>query len=199
MIHPPVDTSRSRLSESDDGYFLIVSAFAPYKRVDLAVEAFNQLGEKLLIIGTGQDERRLKKMAQPNIEFSGWADADELGKYYSGCKALIFPGEEDFGIVPLEAQSYGKPVIAYGKGGVLETVRGQSLSQPKKAQEKKTGIFFEKHTVEKMIAAVRLLSEMEFDPRFIRNHALKFDRQVFKKKILKAIEGKMSGRDVHER
>jgi glycosyltransferase involved in cell wall biosynthesis len=200
VIYPPVDTSRSVLTESDDGYFLIVSAFAPYKRVDLAIEAFNRLGERLVVIGTGQDEKRLKRLARTNIEFPGWVKAENLGTYYAGCRALLFPGEEDFGIVPVEAQSYGKPVIAYGHGGVLETVKGRwESSFSKKPSTKSTGIFFESQTVESVIAAVKQFNRCEFDPRFIRNHAMQFDKTVFKTKIHKYIQEKMSGRKPYEK
>lgn len=191
VIHPPVDTSHTSLAKSDEGYFLIVSAFAPYKRVDLAVEAFNRLGERLIVIGTGQDEKRLKQMARSNIEFLGWIDAKDLGQYYAGCKALLFPGEEDFGIVPLEAQCYGKPVIAYARGGVLETVKGRSPGIPNKKQMKSTGIFFHSQTVEDVMAAVEQVNRSGFDPQAIRNHALKFDRDIFKKKIREYIQKNM--------
>ena len=194
VIHPPVETKNTQLSTKDEGYFLIVSAFAPYKRVDLAIEAFNQLGEKLIVIGTGQEEKRLKKMAHSNIEFLGWIKSEDLGQYYKGCRALIFPGEEDFGIVPLEAQCYGKPVIAYGRGGVLETVKGDWLSGTKKAGKKSTGIFFEKQTTEQLIAAVKQFEKTEFDNQFIRNHALKFDKEIFKKKIKQFIQQKLPKR-----
>lgn len=118
VIYPPVDCTRFSINTASGDYYLIVSAFAPYKRLDIAIEAFNRMGaRKLRIIGKGQDESRLKKMAGPNIEFLGWRTNEEIAGYYAGCRALIFPGEEDFGIVPLEAMASGRPVIAYGKGG----------------------------------------------------------------------------------
>jgi glycosyltransferase involved in cell wall biosynthesis len=188
VIYPPVDTKKSRLSESNEGYFLIVSAFAPYKRIDLAIEAFNQLGEPLVVIGTGPEEKRLRSMARPNIHFAGWMDSGELGRYYAGCRALIFPGEEDFGIVPVEAQCWGKPVIAYGSGGALETVIGQPSDGATNLRGKFTGLFFFEQTSEQLIQTVRRFKESDFDPVFIRKHARLFDKEFFKKKIKRLVE-----------
>ena len=182
VIHPPVDTASTRLSAKSDGYYLIVSAFAPYKRIDLAIQAFNELGRKLVIVGTGQDEKPLKSMAGPEIEFAGWADARTLDSLYAGCRALIFPGEEDFGIVPLEAQCYGKPVIAYGAGGVLETVKGAWPDQGAE-QGRPTGVFFRKQTAQDLKQAVLFSESMDFDPAQIRENALRFDKNVFKDKM----------------
>lgn len=168
VIFPPVDTNQFILSERDGGYYLIVSALVPYKKVDLAIEAFNRSGAKLVIVGKGPEEKQLRTMARPNIEFLGWrSDADLIG-LYAGCRALIFPGEEDFGIVPLEAMASGKPVIAFGKGGALETV-----------VEGITGTFFEAQSVEDLAAAVARGGAMTFDPGAIRGHALKFSRERY--------------------
>ncbi|MBN1349087.1 glycosyltransferase [candidate division KSB1 bacterium] len=193
VIHPPVDTSVTTLSTRDDGYFLIVSALVPYKRIDLAVQAFNQLDEKLIIVGQGSEERALKASAKGNIEFTGWVNNETLRQYYAGCRALIFPGEEDFGIVPIEAQAYGKPIIAYGRGGALETVKG--LAPDRESGEKNTefsGIFFARQTVEHLIGAIETFGKTTFDPQYIRSHALKFDRSIFKEKIKRAIVEKMN-------
>lgn len=190
VIHPPVDSGRFHLSPAGpDDYYLIVSAFAPYKRVDTAIEAFNTLGLRLKIIGKGQDEKKLKAMAGPTIEFLGWKFNDEINAYYSRCKALIFPGEEDFGIVPLEAMSSGRPVIAYGKGGALETVIPLT---GEKAGESPTGIFFMEPNAQSLSGAVTEFerSFKRFDPASIRRHALGFDRAVFKEKIRTAILSK---------
>jgi len=192
VIYPPVDTAHTMLSEKPGEYFLIVSAFAPYKRIDLAVEAFNRMGEKLLIIGTGQDEKKLKKAAGSNITFSGWADASELGRYYADCRALIFPGEEDFGIVPVEAQCYGKPVIAYGRGGALETVLGIQGSDSSGFSKAITGVFFKQQTVDDLVQAVRRFKETEFDAAAIRRHALTFDRMIYKEKMKSFINQKIN-------
>ena len=122
VVYPPVDWQGFQASHSHEGFYLMVTAFAPYKKVDLAIEAANELGIPLKIIGHGQNEKRLKQMAGPSVEFLGWQPDHRVRAFYTRCLAVLFPGEEDFGIVPLEAMAAGKPVIAYGKGGVLETV-----------------------------------------------------------------------------
>lgn len=186
VIYPPVDTDFFTQAKACDykeeitlnsqlstmNYYLIVSAFAPYKKVNLAIEAFNILGYPLKIIGSGQEEKKLKKLAKNNIEFLGWLANDELKKYYQNCKALIFPTEEDFGIVPVEAQACGKPVIAFGKGGALETII-----------EEETGIFFSEQTAESLIKAIKQFETLKFDQNKIRENVLRFDHKIFKKKI----------------
>lgn len=181
VIYPPVETSRFKVSTRDDGYFLIVSALVPYKRIDLAVEAFNEIGERLVIVGVGSELEKLKNSAKPNIEFHGWVSDEKLADYYTDCKALIFPGEEDFGIVPLETMASGKPVIAFAKGGALETV-----------VENQTGIFFKEQNKESLIDAVRRFSSEMFNPNEIHRHALGFDKKIFKDKIQTYIEGVLS-------
>ena len=119
VIYPPVETDYFAPTNGPrDDYYLVVSAFAPYKRIDIAIEACKQLGRRLVIIGTGQQENALRTLAGPNAEFLGWQSTDQIREHYRRCRALLFPGVEDFGIVPLEAQSCGAPVIAYAKGYV---------------------------------------------------------------------------------
>jgi glycosyltransferase involved in cell wall biosynthesis len=180
VVYPPVNTSLFQLSSGDDGYFLIVSAFVPYKRIDLAIEAFNRLSERLVIIGDGPDAARLRKIARHNIEFHGWQPDEKLTEYYARCKALIFPGEEDFGIVPVEAMASGKPVIAFAVGGTLETV----IQTP----NLKTGILFKEQTVDSLVDAVRALEKEDFDPKVLRTHALTFDRDVYKRRMKEYLE-----------
>lgn len=180
VIHPPVRASYFNISDIDEDYFLIVSRLVPYKRIDLAVEAFNELGLPLIVIGQGPQLEYLQSIAKDNVKLLGRQPDDVIKEYYAKCRAFIFPGEEDFGITPLEAQASGRPVIAYGKGGVLETVI-----------DGKTGIFFKNQTKEDLIDAVKKLETMTFDKRTVREHALKFDEEIFKQKISDFITEKL--------
>lgn len=198
VIHPPVDCSfYTPLNAHREGdYYLIVSAFAPYKRIDIAVDAFEKLGLPLIIIGGGQEEERIRRMSKKHVKCIGWQSSETLKEYYRGCKALIFPGEEDFGIVPLEAQACGKPVIAFAKGGVLETVRGiypYSESTPEMTQRKPdtlTGVFFTEQTTESLTEAVKYFENNKnlFNPLLIRKHAEGFDTLIFKEKFRQYID-----------
>jgi glycosyltransferase involved in cell wall biosynthesis len=174
VIHPPVDLDKFKISNDIDDYYLMLTAFAPYKRVDLAIEAFNKLGYKLKIVGNGQDERKLKDMASSNIEFLGWQPDESISQLYSRCKAFIFPGEEDFGITPLEAMASGRPVIAYARGGALETVCGIDGKNP-------TGIFFYEQTSESLISALKAyeINAVLFDPLSIKEHAKGWSKERF--------------------
>ncbi len=178
VVYPPVDTARFRASEEHSGYFLIVSTLSPYKRVDLAVQLFNKIGHRLIIIGDGSHRSYLENIAGDNIEFLGFKPDDVVKDYMENCRALIFPGEEDFGIVPVEAMAAGKPVLAYGKGGATESVVSG-----------KTGEFFFESNVESMEDGLaRLLyNEKFYKPHTIRRHALKFSREEFEKNLKKAI------------
>lgn len=182
VIYPPVDVQRFSLSQKNDDYFLIVSALVPYKRVDLAIDVFNRNGERLVIIGNGVEEKKLKAMARRNIEFVNWVSDDELAAYYAGCRALIFPGEEDFGIVPVEAMACGKPVIAFGKGGVLESVVDGT-----------TGVFFYEQNVASLEDALRRFAALEFNPETIRAQAMKFTREEFVVKMKNYVKSKLEG------
>jgi glycosyltransferase involved in cell wall biosynthesis len=180
IIFPPVDVDQFQLSNNNEGFFLIVSALVPYKRVDLAIQVFNANGKKLIIAGTGPEFEKLKAMAKSNIEFLGWRSDEELAQLYASCAALIFPGEEDFGIVPLEAMASGKPVIAYGKGGALETIAKDT-----------TGVFFNEQTEQSLQQAIDRFQNIVFNGENIRKHALKFSRSFFKQTIKNYIEGKI--------
>ncbi|MFQ5560568.1 MAG: glycosyltransferase [Nitrospinota bacterium] len=193
VIYPPVDVGQFTPNLKAGNEYLIVSAFAPYKRLDIAIEAFNELGYPLKIIGKGQDEKRLKAMAKKNIQFPGWVGNEKLKKVYADCRALVFPGEEDFGIVPVEVQAAGRPVIAYQKGGLLETVippAGEAVEQISQA----TGLFFKEQNVKSLVEAVTKFERVQeyFDSEKIRENALKFDQSVYRKKITDFIEKKYS-------
>jgi glycosyltransferase involved in cell wall biosynthesis len=181
VIHPPVDVDRFRLGERQEPYYLIVSALVPYKKINIAIEAFNRLKLPLKIAGEGPLRRRLEKQARPNVEFLGWVSDQALASLYAACQALVFPGEEDFGIVPLEAQASGRPVIAYGGGGALETIAPLSRT----GTTSPTGIFFDELTPESLIAAVQAFQQQRhhFDPAAIRRHSCRFSRDRFKVQI----------------
>jgi glycosyltransferase involved in cell wall biosynthesis len=188
VIYPPVDCdffTPSPAPDKDGDYFLMVTAMAPYKRVHLAVEAFNRLGKPLLIVGDGQGFKPLKRAAKRNVEFLGWQSDEKVRDYYRECKAFIFPGEEDFGIAPVEVQACGRPVIAYGRGGVLETVVPLS-------EERATGVFFNQPTVESLTEAVEVFERKRdrLDSREIRKNALRFQKSNFREKIKAFIDEK---------
>ncbi len=183
VINPPVDVHRYEPGDKVGDYYLIVSAMAPYKRLDLAVRAAARKGFKLKVVGIGEDMKTLEAMAGPTVEFLGWRSGDELTELYRGCRAFLFPGQEDFGITPVEAQACGRPVIAYASGGALETVKGVFAGQnvPKDA----TGVFFGEQSVESVIEAVEFYeaSENSFSPSVLHDHAKSFGKEVFKAKI----------------
>ncbi|MFH0957173.1 MAG: glycosyltransferase [Pseudomonadota bacterium] len=170
VIHPPCDIDRFKPADKVDDYYLFVGRLVAYKRADLAVKACSSTGSRLLIVGDGPEIARLKSIASRNIEFFGWVSDDDLSKIYAKCKALIFPGEEDFGIVPVEAQAAGRPVIAYGMGGALETVIPNV-----------TGQFFFERTVESLSEAIQKFERRidQFSSRNILNNAARFSKQNF--------------------
>jgi len=174
IIHPPVDTASFRPVEASQvsEYYLMVGELVRYKRPDLAVEAFNKMKAKLVVIGQGEMLAELKKIAGPTVEILGAQPFEALKHHYAHCKALIFPGEEDFGIVPLEAMASGRPVIAFGRGGATETV-----------VPGKTGLFFDEQSVEGLIEAVQRFDDMSFDPEDAVARAAEFGREIFKAKF----------------
>jgi len=192
IIHPPIDTAQSYLAGSHDEYYLAVGRLVPYKRTDLLIAACEKLGRKLLIVGDGPEMVRLKKLAGKNVEFVGEATDQQLRDIYARCRALLFAADEDFGMVPLEAQSYGRPVIAYGKGGSLETVVGADSStvrQRANSGELITGVFFEKQSADSLAEAMLAFESLEdlFVPEDIQSHACQFDTSVFIERFNKYI------------
>jgi len=189
VIPPPVEVSRFSFDPATEveDYFLIISRLIPYKRIDLAIEACNRLRLPLVIIGAGRDMERLQRLAGPTIRFLGRLSDQEVLHYYARCRALLFPGEEDFGITPLEAQACGRPVIAYGSGGALASV-----------VEGSTGVFFYEQTVDSLATALASFDERRYEPETIRSHALEFDMPRFHRRILQFIEAKMNERKPKE-
>lgn len=197
VIYPPVDLSAFSPAPSSGDYYLMVNALAPYKRVDLAIEAFNGSGQELRIIGTGQDRERLAAMAGDNIRFLGWVSREELAEQYRNCRAFIFPGEEDFGITPLEAMASGRPVIAYGRGGVTETVvahPGGPSGGAADTGKAPTGVFFEEQTPAALQDAVRFFEghQGDFDGRAIRDSAAPFGRERFRKEFSEFVQRELA-------
>lgn len=186
IIHPPVDTDFFRPAKHSEGrYFLTVSALVPYKKIDLLIDAFNRLPERLIIIGSGSEEKKLKRLAGKNIDFRKNLSAFELRELYQNARAFVFAGIEDFGIAFVEAQACGIPVLAYRKGGVLDIVR-----------EGKTGILFDHQDTEGIIRAVKEFREMamgsnqKFNPAEIRKNSLRFSAENFRKGLLKYLQDK---------
>jgi glycosyltransferase involved in cell wall biosynthesis len=181
VIHPPADTDffQPGVSETAKDYDLIVSALVPYKRIDLAVSVFNQTGETLKIVGSGPDIGKLRKSARPNIVFLGQVPAAELRSLYQGARALVIPGEEDFGIAAVEAQACGTPVIAFGRGGSVETVVSGE-----------TGLLFGELTAAGLRAALDNFRSMKFNKNVLRSRSAVFSRGAFKQKIAASIEQK---------
>ncbi len=174
VIYPPVNCDAFTLPASRvDNYYLIVSRLIPYKRIDLAVDAFTKLGLPLKIVGSGgRDLPALRARAGKNVEFVGRVSDAELKQLYASCRGLVFPGEEDFGIAPLEANASGRPVIAYAGGGALDTV-----------VDGRTGTLFPRQNVQSLIDAVRRTEALAWDSDQLRAHARQFDRQVFREQL----------------
>lgn len=177
VVHPPVDVDRFSVSDEHDDFYVILSRLIPYKRIELAIQAFNELKLPLVIAGDGRDRARLQAVAKPNVCFLGRISDSERSDLLSRCRALILPGEEDFGLAPLEANACGKPVIAFASGGALETV-----------VEGVTGKLFREPTASCLVQAVNALGLYRFDPWVIRRHAERFGTAAFKDKFRRLIE-----------
>jgi len=183
VIYPPVHPlpfplpSRERVRVRGDSYFLVVSRLVPYKRIDIAIRAFNKLKLPLKIVGTGSEEEKLRSIAKPNIEFLGYLTERELVRYYKGCRALVFPGIEDFGLTILEAQGFGKPVIAFRGGGALETI-----------VEGKTGEFFYPQTGDALVKKIKEFKSSKYDPLECIKNAERFSFDRFRKEFMRAVK-----------
>jgi len=183
VVFPPVETDRLRPAGEPGEHFLVVSRLVSYKRIDLAVEAFTRMAKPLLVVGDGPARRALERSAGPTVRFLGRLPDAEVARHYAGCRGLIFPGEEDFGIVPLEANAAGRPVVAYEAGGALDTVvNGQ------------TGVFFPVQSVEALCQAVRECESRVWRPALLRRHAEGFREAVFRARILEVVRSAMGER-----
>jgi glycosyltransferase involved in cell wall biosynthesis len=183
IIYPPVDTSRFAPLGRCDDYFLIVGRLVPYRRIDILIEAFNKMQKPLVVAGSGRDRERLQAMAGPTVEFLGRVPDDDLPGLMARCRAFMWPGEEDFGISPIQAMAAGRPVIAYAAGGALETVIPG-----------RTGALFYEQTAQSIIEAVKQFDEQSYDPWAISAFAAHFDTAEFKRKMLRFVEEKLEQR-----
>ncbi|MBR1836554.1 MAG: glycosyltransferase [Kiritimatiellae bacterium] len=184
VVYPPVDLDRCTPGDAPGSgdFDLVVSALVPYKRVDLAVKAYSRMGRKLKIVGAGGCEEALRREAGPSVEFLGRLPDSDVTELYRRCRLLVFPGEEDYGIVPLEAQACGRPVVAFGRGGALETVN-----------EGVSGTFFGEQTVEALEEAVERAAAARWDPAAIRRHAEKFGPAQYLEGLAREISAAMEG------
>ena len=176
VIPPPIDVERFSSDEPDEDFYLLLSRLSSYKRLDLAVEACKKLDRPLVVIGDGPARQQLEKLAGPKTKFLGRQPDSVVAKYAGRCRALIFPGEEDFGMTPLEINAAGRAVIAFEAGGAKETVISH-----------KTGVFFKKQTPESVIEAIEEFENLTWDRGLLRRHAEKFNRNVFASRILEFV------------
>lgn len=190
IIYPPVDTAQFRplpAGQSPGDFYLVVSRLIPYKRIDLAVQALTRLGRRLIIVGDGRDRARLEALAGPMVEFKGRLPGEAVADLMANCRAFLFPGFEDFGIAPVEAQAAGRPVIAFGQGGALDTVI-----------EGQTGLFFREQSVEALMGAIEQFERLSFDPAAARVNAERFSVERFKQELGDFVQQKwreFNGRD----
>ena len=189
VIYPPVDTDSFTLTTETSDYYITCSRMVPYKKIDLIVEAFSKTNKRLIVIGDGPDFRKIKKLASSNVELKGYVEKEEMLDIIKRAKAFIFAAEEDFGIAPIEAQACGVPVIAYGKGGALETIIGVS-SDENFDDKSVTGIFFKEQTSSSLLEAVNYFekNKASFDRKIIRKNAERFSKDRFEKEFKETIE-----------
>ena len=194
VLYPPVEIGRFAPARGERSYDLLAGAFAPYKRADLAIEACRRLGRRLIVVGSGQEEKRPRRLASDGVEFRGWVQDEEMARLYAGARALLFPGEEDFGIVPVEAMASGCPVVALGRGGALETVgRGASPQALARVAEGgvcavPNGVLFGTQSADALCEALRLLDAARFDPPALAAAATAFSPETFDRGFRAAFE-----------
>lgn len=188
VIPPPIDVSRFQPEATQEDYYLVLSRLVPYKRIDLAIEACTRLNRRLLIVGDGPDRARLEKLAGPSISFLGRQPDEAVARYAARCRALLFPGEEDFGMTPLEVNAAGRPAIAFRAGGALETV-----------VEGVTGLFFNQPTTASLARAIEDFELSSWDSVVLRAHACKFDRAIFANRLLEFLREVAPGVELAEK
>lgn len=176
VVFPAVEVERFRPADSDGDFHLVASRLTAYKRIDLAVEAFTRMNRRLVVIGDGPARKSLERIAGPTVRFLGRTSDELLAFYYARCRALVFPGEEDFGLTPLEANASGRPVVAFRAGGALDTV-----------VEGTTGVFFDTQSVERLCEAVEACERRVWDKQALRRHAEGFSEAVFRERLLEAV------------
>ncbi len=177
IIHPPVNAADIEVSARDDGFLLVAARMLAYRRLDLAVAAANRLGRDLVLVGGGPEEAALRSAAGPTVRFAGYLPRGELLDLFARCHAYLLPGEEDFGIAPVEAMAAGKPVVAFQAGGALDTV-----------VEGTTGVLFKRASVDDLAAAIEQLETQAWDPAAIHAHAESFDASVFRQRMRVLLE-----------
>ncbi|WP_194768198.1 glycosyltransferase [Tamlana sp. I1] len=189
VIYPPVDTNSFTLTTETSDYYITCSRMVPYKRIDLIVETFSKIGKKLIVVGDGPDFKKIKKLAKSNVVLKGYVEKEEMQRLLMHARAFIFAAEEDFGIAPIEAQACGVPVIAYGKGGALETIKGVFPSN-KNVNEEITGVFFERQSVNALEEALIYFEKNEslFVKKNIRKNAELFSIERFEKEFKNTVE-----------
>jgi glycosyltransferase involved in cell wall biosynthesis len=190
VIYPPVELDRFAIAPAIDDYYLVVSALVPYKRVDLAVLAASRTGRRLLVVGRGPEEARLRALAGPTVTFLGWRSDAEVAQLYARCRAVLFPAVEDFGIVPLEAAAAGRPTLALAQGGALETMVGLDAGAPP------TAVFFREQTADALAGAIATFEAAahRFEPKALRAHAAQFDRPRFAQRIRDWVDDRWAAR-----
>jgi glycosyltransferase involved in cell wall biosynthesis len=187
IIYPPVETSRFAPSSRVEDYYLIVGRLVPYRRIDVLIEAFNKLQRPLVIAGDGRDRARLESLAKSNVQFLGYVPDEDLPDLMARCRAFMWPGEEDFGITPIQAMAAGRPVIAYAAGGALETVLPG-----------RTGMLFKEQTAKAIVEAVELYDTTSVDVSDICTFAKQFDTAIFKQKIQRFVDEKVGERFIDQ-
>lgn len=186
VIYPPVDVHRFLMNTSKQDYYLTASRLVPYKKIDLIVEAFSNMPDKrLVVIGNGSEMAKIKSKAKSNIEILGYQPDSVMLEHMQNAKAFVFAAEEDFGITPVEAQACGTPVVAFGKGGSLETVRPYGVDKP-------TGVFFDEQSVPSLVKAINFFDTVsdKIEPQYCRENAMRFSVEIFKNNLSKYVEDK---------